>query len=71
MKHLCLELKVCEGCGVLWLRRELEKEIYCNPCAIRLADFPPVRMKRGGGRPRTSTRIRRCSGQRRNQDGAQ
>ena len=56
MKYLRLELKVCEGCGVLWLRRGIENGVYCTTCTARLASFPPVTAKRPGGRPRTSTR---------------
>jgi hypothetical protein len=64
MKHLHLELKVCEGCGILWLRRKQNGTTgelhgsgrsegnYCAGCVRRLAYFP-VSGKRGGGRPRT------------------
>ena len=54
MKYLRLELKVCEGCGTLWLRGELEPSVYCTACTTRLASFPPTRGKHGGGRPRTA-----------------
>jgi hypothetical protein len=69
MKYLRLELKVCESCGVLWLRRDVETNVYCTSCATRLANFPPVAQKRPGGRPRTSTRTRARSSHRRT-DGA-
>ena len=76
MKYLRLELKVCEGCGALWLRREIEPSVYCTTCTTRLASFPPTRSKRGGGRPRTRTSAtlrvrRRCTAQHRTKDGAQ
>ena len=72
MKYLHLELKVCEGCGMLWLRRkQLEDQsrqtagIHCAGCETRLAQFPSSAGKRGGGRPRTEgprTRVRRNRG---------
>lgn len=64
MKHLHLELKICEGCGILWLRPKQSGTThdvrgeghaegnYCVGCVCRLASFP-VSGKRGGGRPRT------------------
>ena len=39
-----VELKVCEGCGALWLRGA-NHGVYCGRCAAMLADFPPVRGK--------------------------
>lgn len=62
MKYLHLELKVCEGCGMLWLRSKQSEAqdkpmagIYCAGCESRLAQFPASASKRGGGRPRTRT----------------
>lgn len=53
MKYLRLDLKVCEGCGALWLREAATKGIYCRHCASRLAEFPAPRGKhRGGRKPR-------------------
>ena len=43
---LRLELKVCESCGVLWLRKCAGDGVYCVGCKRRLADFPAPR--RGG-----------------------
>jgi hypothetical protein len=44
MKDFRVELKICEGCGGLWLRaRELKtegREAYCNSCVRWLAEFP-------------------------------
>jgi len=44
MKDVRVELKVCEGCGGLWLRaREGEAEkhgAYCSSCVRWLAEFP-------------------------------
>jgi hypothetical protein len=44
MNDFRVELKVCEGCGGLWLRaRELKTEkhgAYCSSCVRWLAEFP-------------------------------
>jgi hypothetical protein len=53
MNYLHLELKVCEGCGMLWIRRiELDSN-YCAGCTSRLVNFPVPVGRHGGGRPRT------------------
>lgn len=44
-----LNLKVCEGCGALWLRTERDGGIYCKRCTPILAELPPSR--RRGTRP--------------------
>lgn len=31
-----LQLKYCERCGGLWLRRQGEKEVYCPPCVPKM-----------------------------------
>ena len=31
-----LELKYCERCGGLWLRRRDAKEVYCPPCVPQM-----------------------------------
>ncbi|HEX9202178.1 MAG TPA: hypothetical protein VF865_21650 [Acidobacteriaceae bacterium] len=51
MKYLRLELKVCEGCGVLWLRM-VNGGAYCAACSLQLSNFPAPKGKRAGGRPR-------------------
>jgi hypothetical protein len=40
MFALRLELKVCEGCGGLWVRRQGRSNPYCVGCSQRLSDFP-------------------------------
>ncbi len=40
MHNLRLELKICEGCGVLWLRSGKIDGCYCKGCSARLAEFP-------------------------------
>jgi hypothetical protein len=65
MNYVHLELKVCEGCGMLWLRLNKMDGNYCAGCVVRLAGFPTSAGKRGGGRPLTRTttrRNRRCAG---------
>lgn len=41
MKTLKLFLKICEGCGVLWLRTGATDGVYCRGCSTTLAEFPP------------------------------
>lgn len=56
MKRFCIDqtvqirtmqLKVCEGCGALWLRAQCQG-VYCRGCAQMLSEFPaPRRPHRG------------------------
>ncbi len=49
-----LELKYCEQCGGLWLRRRGSEECYCAACARFLEEMPPCRRdnrRRGGSGP--------------------
>jgi hypothetical protein len=39
MKDFCVELKVCEACGALWLRA-VDHGVYCRGCALWLSEFP-------------------------------
>lgn len=55
MNDLQIDLKVCEGCGALWLRRTLSGEVYCRGCKQKLADFPAPRGRRA---PQRRTRVR-------------
>lgn len=50
MNHLRIDLKICEGCGGLWLRRGIADGVYCRHCACVLAEFPAPRQKRRTGR---------------------
>jgi Zn-finger nucleic acid-binding protein len=36
------ELKYCERCGGLWVRREGDDEVYCTACKAHLAALPRV-----------------------------
>lgn len=60
IKHLCLELKVCEGCGALWLRAQ-NQGAYCRSCALRLSEFPAPRGRSRAGRKR-KLRLAVCEG---------
>jgi hypothetical protein len=62
MKYLRLDLKVCEGCGALWLRGANASGIYCRGCAARLAEFPAPRGRHAGGRKRRQAGAARCNG---------
>lgn len=61
MKDVRVEVKVCEGCGALYLRAAgplVERRgVYCRGCERRLADFPTPR--RRGLR---SARLTACAG---------
>jgi len=52
MKYLKMDLKVCEGCGGLWIRNGREAGVYCRYCVVILAEFPAPRAKRATGRKR-------------------
>ena len=57
MTNSCVGLKICEGCGALWLRTATTTSVYCRPCTRLLAEFPETKR-----RHRTSTtRCRRRS----------
>jgi len=36
LSFCCLELKYCERCGALWLRRAGEQESYCAGCFVEM-----------------------------------
>lgn len=71
MRYLRVEVKICEGCGALWLRNVVSDGVYCSECVVRLAAFPLATGKRPGGRPSTGRPRRRlrvlgcCVGHRR------
>jgi hypothetical protein len=55
MNNLRVYLKICEGCGSLWLRTGEGAGVYCRGCSVRLADFPAPH----AGKCR-NTRVRGC-----------
>jgi len=66
MKDFRVELKVCEGCGALYLREAMPRTgllgerpgVYCRICARWLSEFPsPDRRGRRGHRPKTGLRV--------------
>lgn len=61
MKDFRVELKVCEGCGSLWLRAACEG-VYCQGCARRLSDFPMPRRQSQRVRERKRVRVAACAG---------
>lgn len=64
MKYLSVELKVCEGCGGLWLRAQKGSQhlgVYCRGCALRLSEFPAPRGRSRAGR-KPKVRMTVCEG---------
>ena len=51
MTYLSVTLKVCEGCGTLWLRSQASLTVYCKHCEERLRHFPDPKTRRRPGRP--------------------
>jgi hypothetical protein len=49
--ELRVQLKVCEGCGCLWYRAQLQGSVYCQRCEVKLKDFPTPDSRRRKGRP--------------------
>lgn len=56
MKDFRVEMKICEGCGALWLR-SAGHGIYCHGCALRLSDFPAPLMHFRRGRKRRTLKV--------------
>lgn len=52
---LRVNLKVCEACGCLWYRSEIESRVYCSACNLRILDFPTPASRKRRGRPRKIT----------------
>lgn len=43
--NISVQLKVCEGCGSLWVRAN-QAGVYCERCVRKLKDFPAVGSRR-------------------------
>ena len=56
MKQVRVDLKICEGCGALWLRA-LGRGVYCRRCEAILSDFPAPRGQSRRGRKPAVTRV--------------
>jgi hypothetical protein len=50
MRDIKLELKICEGCGSLWVRHYGQAQPYCAGCKKKLAEYPNRGRKRPRGR---------------------
>ena len=42
-----VELKYCERCGGLWLRRKGCRQVYCWPCVPKMAEFAIAKKRPG------------------------
>lgn len=49
--ELRVQLKICEGCGCLWLRAQTQGTVYCRQCETKLRDFPAPETRKRRGRP--------------------
>jgi hypothetical protein len=56
--ELCVQLKICEGCGCLWYRAQTEDCVYCKQCELKLKDFPSPESRKRRGRPGRKPHIR-------------
>ena len=50
--ELRVHLKICEGCGCLWYRAQVETRVYCAACNERFKEFPTPESRKRRGRPR-------------------
>jgi len=49
--ELRVQLKVCEACGCLWFRSQVQGSVYCRSCDEKLKDFPSPESRKRRGRP--------------------
>lgn len=49
--ELRVQLKICEGCGSLFVRPQSTGNIYCQSCEVKLKDFPSPESRKRRGRP--------------------
>ena len=59
---LRLDLKICEGCGALWLRATEVGGVHCVRCTRILAEFPQPRTRRSSTMRQRPHRARRPAG---------
>jgi len=50
--ELRVNLKVCEGCGCLWYRAQVDTRVYCSSCHERFREFPTPFSRKRRGRPK-------------------
>jgi hypothetical protein len=53
-----LELKYCEYCGGLWLRRKGDREVYCAACLTYIVQLPAPDLRRSHPHLPADTNIR-------------
>jgi hypothetical protein len=56
--ELCVQLKVCEGCGCLWYRAQEHSSVYCKRCETKLTNFPTPETRKLPGPMRRRPRIK-------------
>ncbi len=61
MTYQQVSLKVCEGCGTLWVREAHAGTVYCRRCAGLLQHFPDPMTRRRVGRPKKDRGISTCT----------
>jgi len=49
--EVCVQLKICEGCGCLWYRTQGHVNVYCRGCEVKLKGFPSPGSRKRRGRP--------------------
>jgi hypothetical protein len=49
--ELSVQLKICEACGCLWYRSQVQGGVYCLRCVVKLKDFPTPESRKRRGRP--------------------
>lgn len=55
LMELSVNLKICEACGCLWYRSQLETRVYCTGCNERFREFPTPQSRKRRGRPKKTT----------------
>ncbi len=50
--ELRVHLKICEACGCLWYRAQVETRVYCTSCDQRFKEFPTPQSRKRRGRPK-------------------
>jgi uncharacterized Zn finger protein (UPF0148 family) len=59
--ELCVQLKVCEGCGCLWYRAQNIGSVYCLKCEEKLKEFPSPESRKRRGRPTGRQLVKLCA----------
>lgn len=59
--EVCVQLKICEGCGCLWYRPSLNENVYCKGCEAKLKAFPSPESRKRRGRPCGRKLARLCA----------